>query len=326
MVFVIFCHTVRASQVDQEFSFRDIPKAELHLHLGGSYPLSFLLEIADSQQKAHLLDSFDLIAKGISYQNVFQVFSIVSQIVNTDSKVEAGTYALCEDLKADGVVYAEIRTGLKNLGNGLESYLQSVLNGMEKAKSAQFKSCLLLSLQRNSPPEFAKRTIDLALQYQDKGVVGIDISGDSTIGDIEAILPELVRAREEGLFLTLHIGESPLEKNQRALLETLNPHRIGHGVHLSSEASEWILENKIPFEVCLSSSVFVQMVDHHVNHPALHYRLQGHPIVICTDDPLLFQTTLSKELQLLFDLSIFNREEIIEIAKDGFRYAFSRGK
>jgi adenosine deaminase len=161
----------------------------------------------------------------MSYQSIFQVFSIVSHIVNTDSKVEEGTYALCQSLKADGVVYAEIRTGLKDLGNGVESYLQSVLRDMKRAQTDQFKSTLLLSLQRSSSLLFTKQTIDLALQYQDKGIVGIDISGDSTLGNIETSLPEILRAKEAGLSLTVHMGESPLEKDQKHILEILHPHR-----------------------------------------------------------------------------------------------------
>lgn len=337
IVFTLFAETTRSvenqlpktersflffKQHEIEDPFRFIPKAELHLHLGGAYPLEFLLKIATPQQSAKLLDNLELVSKGMNYQSVFQVFSVVSQIVNSDSKVEEGTYALCQALKADGVVYAEIRTGLKDLGNGAESYLQSVLRGMERAQSTQFTSNLLLSLQRSSSLVFAKQTVDLALQYKDRGVVGLDISGDSTVGNIDAILPEIVRAKEGGLFLTAHMGESPLETDQKRILEALHPDRIGHGVHLSSDALHWILNHRLPIEVCLTSSFLVQMTNQYAEHPALQYRLKGYPIVICTDDPLLFQTTLSKEFQLLSLLGLFSEEEIQSIAEEGFKQAF----
>lgn len=60
-----------------------------------------------------------------------------------------------------------------------------------------FNTHLLLSLQRNSSPTIARTIIDLALKYQNRGVVGIDFSGDSTLGKNESILTELVRAIEE---------------------------------------------------------------------------------------------------------------------------------
>ncbi len=321
MINNLFCEVQVEHTQDINF-FRSIPKAELHLHLGGSYPLDFLLNLASPEQKVKLLENLKLVSQGISYQNIFHVFNMISQIVNTEEKIEEGTYETCRSLEEDGVVYAEIRTGLKNFGDGLESYLQAVLRGIKRVESDRFKGYLLLSLQRSSSLEFAKKTIDLALQYKDKGVVGIDLSGDSTIGNLDAILPEILRAKEGGLLLTVHIGETPLEKNQKDILEILQPHRIGHGVHLASDALDWVLKHRVPVEVCLTSSLLVEMINHYAGHPWLSYYLQGHPIVICTDDPLLFQTTLSKELQVLANLSLFSHEQIEQLVQSSFQHAF----
>jgi adenosine deaminase len=317
-----FCGTENVQQIPSIFC--EMPKAELHLHLGGAFPLDFLLEIATPSQQQKLTENLNLISKGVSYNDIFQVFKIVSQIVNSDEKIEAGTYALCQSLENDGVVYAEIRTGLKDFGNGFEGYLQSVLNGLKKGCSDKFQGKLLLSLQRSSTLDVAKKTVDLALKYKDSGIIGLDISGDSTTGDIETINSELLRAKSNGLFLTVHMGEAPNEKNQIEILQSLKPDRIGHGVFLSQDALNWILENKVPLEVCLTSSVLVQMTNDYVEHPGLQYYKEGHPIVICTDDPLIFRTSLSNELQILYNVSSFNLDEVKDIARASFKYAFSQ--
>jgi adenosine deaminase len=304
-------------------SFELIPKVELHLHLGGAYPLDYLFTIATEEQKANLVYMLDLISKGIDYHEGFQVFPLVSQIVDTDAKVEQGVELLCKSLQKDGVVYAEIRTGLKDLGNGLEGYLQSVLRGMHKANSERFESRLLLSLKRSSSLSLAQATVDLALKYRDRGIVGIDLSGDSTLGQVDNILSELKRAKQAGLYLTVHLGESLEEQGQCELLNTLCPDRIGHGVFLTPEAREWILTHQVPIEVCPTSSVLVKMIEAYDAHPALQdFLLHRHPIVICTDDPLVFSNTLSSELMTLGENTSLSEEQLQHISRQAIEYAF----
>lgn len=302
--------------------FQEIPKAELHLHLGGSYPLDYLLTVASEPQQKALLEYLSSISQKVDYHEAFNVFTLIGQIVNDDKKVEKGAAALCQSLEKDGVTYAEIRTGLKDLGSGLEGYLQSVLRGIEQAHSSQLHVRLLLSLKRTSSLVLAKSTVDLAIKYRDRGVVGIDVSGDSTLGQIDTILPELKRAKEAGLFLTVHMGESKKEEEQRKTLEELKPHRIGHGVHLTRDALDWIFENSIPIEICPTSSVLVQMVDDYSAHPGLGYYLRGHPVIICTDDPLIFQKSLSQEFLSLSEKTFLNFNQLQQIARKAFDHAF----
>jgi len=294
------------------FSLWASPKAELHLHLSGAFPIDFIQSIATEDEFIALQANLDQISeRGLSYHEAFSVFNLVYKIVNTNEKVEEGTAALCRELEEDGVTYAEIRTGLRNLGGGHERYLQAVLNGAAKS---QLQPKILLSLRRSSSLAVAKETVDLALKY---GLVGIDISGDSTIGNIETILPEILRAKEAGLFLTLHIGESPKEEGQLECLEILQPDRVGHAVFLQDEAKKWVLERKIPIEMCLTSGVLAGMIAEFSEHPALDYFANGHPVVFCTDDPLIFRTCLSKEKKILTELiGISGAEEMSQKAFD----------
>lgn len=302
-------------------AFQELPKAELHLHLGGSYPKDYLFSIADQVQREELEKNLEWIAGGVNYNDAFRAFQLISQIVNTEEKVQKGAEALCITMKNDRVAYAEIRTGLKDLGQGQEAYLKAVLNGIQTQLSSDFQAAVLLSLQRSSSREVAQKTVDLALKYRDQGVVGIDISGDSTLGHVDAFLPELVRAKEAGLLFVVHMGESPHEKDQMYLLEALQPARIGHGVHLSSEAQEWVLKHRTPVEVCLTSSVLVKMVESYDQHPGLQLFRQGHPIVLCTDDPLLFSTSLTQELQFAHTHGGLSVDEVKSIAANAFDHA-----
>ena len=273
---------------------KNIQKSELHLHLGGAWPLEYLKEISKPQEFNELSLVIDQIQAGeMDYHSAFRVFGLISKIMHSDVRVENGVIALCKDLLMDNVVYAEFRTGLKDLGSGLEGYLTSVLRGIERGiDGSPLKVGLLLSLRRDTDHMIAKQTIDLALKYRNQGVVGIDVSGDSTQGDGKQIFPSLIRAKANQLPITLHIGESRKETVEQQMLElmTIEPERIGHGVHLCEEGVKWIKEKKVLVELCLTSAVKAGMIKDAKEHPALKLLLAGHPVAICTDDPLVFGT------------------------------------
>ncbi len=316
----VFCLMNSLFGAEKVPDFQQLPKAELHLHLGGSFPREYLFSIATTTQQEELSRALDLVGQRIDYHAGFRVFGLIAQIVNSEEKLQNGVSQLCKSLEEDHVRYVEIRTGLKDLGQGTEEYLKAVLRGIQETESTLLKANVVLSLQRSSSVALVQETIDLALKFRNQGVVGIDISGNSSIGQIDQIIPDLMRAKKEGLAFTVHMGELPEETDQMLLLTLLKPKRVGHGVYLSDEAKEWILRHRIPLEVCLTSSVLVKMIDDYKQHPGLEFFRLGHPIVFCTDDPLLFSTTLSQELLYAHQLCGLSTEDIKYLVDQSFDY------
>jgi len=317
-LFISFLNASRLEDIQQ------IPKAELHLHLGGSYPLSYLKTIATPQEFIALQKGIDLFADGVDYKQCFFVFNFINKIINTNKRVEDGAYFLCKELQKDNVTYVEIRTGLKDLENGFEGYLNAVINGIKRAAQPNFEAKILLSLKRKSTPECAQKTVDLALKYRDKGVVGIDIGDSSVDGNIINILPILVSAKAKGIPFVVHMGESPQETDQMLLLQHLEPVRIGHGVYLSSKAVRWIKNHNIPLEVCLSSSVCARMVKQHALHPGLKFYSEGHPVAVCTDDPLIFKVNLSQEYDFFLNETEISFDQLKELIKCSYNYRIAK--
>lgn len=305
---------------------KNMQKSELHLHLGGAWPLEYLKEISKPQEFTDLCLMLDQIqAAELDYHNAFRVFNLISKIVHSEERVENGVEALCKDLLLDNVVYAEFRTGLKDLGSGLEGYLTAVLRGIQRGTDGtHLKVGLILSVRRDTNYSIAEQTIELALKYRGEGIIGIDLSGDSTQGDGKHIFPALIRAKENQLPITLHIGESKEETAEQQMLEllTIQPERIGHGVHLCEEGKKWVKDKKILVELCLTSAVKAGMIREAKEHPALELLLQGHPVAICTDDSLVFNTSLSKEYSLVAIITGLLPEEIQESQKQTQRYNF----
>ncbi|MCH9625894.1 MAG: Cyclic adenylate deaminase [Chlamydiales bacterium] len=295
-------------------------KDELHIHLGGAWPLDFLEKVAVGEDLITLNRFKERIASGINYSDVFTIFSILGKIVNSNELISQGAFALCQKFHEDNVTYAEVRTGLKRLDGTLEDYLQSVIKGLEKG--CQYYSTttpILLSIRRDDSLEHAKETIELALKYRES-ICGIDISGDSTKGNLENLTEAIQLAKEQGLPFVLHLGESDKEdaKGQLRELQVLEPKRIGHGVHLGLEALNYIKENQIPLEICLTSAQLTKMISDKQEHPGLELYLQNHPVCFSTDDPAVFSTTLSEEFYILansLNLSIEDIQILLENSK-----------
>ena len=326
LVAFFFSSALRGMDVKLEEQIKKIDKVELHLHLGGSWPFEFLKTIADDKSITQLLMLLDCMDQGMQYEQAFTIFDVISKIVNTDQKVEDGVAALCKQLAYDNVSYVEIRTSVKDLGSGTEGYLQAVLRGIQKGcAQTSLTAKIILSLRRDSSASAVKETIGLINQYRNQGVVGLDISGMSTKGDAASVLLAANIIKENNIPVTLHLGESPQESAAQQLKEliTLNPARIGHGVHLSPLALQWILVHKIPIELCLSSAVKVGMIRDCEQHPALHLLADNYPVVICTDDPLIFRKSLSQECAQVAHINKLSIDDMIKLQAQARLYAFA---
>jgi adenosine deaminase len=171
----------------------------------------------------------------------------------------------------------------------------------------------------------ANETIDLAIKYHGHLITGIDVSGESIKGNGEGVFAALRRAKDHGLPITLHIGETPLENPDQQIKELMEiqPSRVGHAVHLSQEAKAWIEDNKIIVEACLRSALSVGMIVNPSDHPALDLFKKGHPVVFCTDDSTLFGD-LTEELALVACLCDLSIEDVIELQKRAVSMLFEK--
>jgi adenosine deaminase len=307
-----------------------IQKTDLHIHLGGSWPMRYLQTIGDPddvQKLKEFLSAMELKTE-TDYHKCFEAFALASKIVNSNSRVKDGTIELCRELAQNGVVYTEIRTGLKNYdGEGYETYLEAVMEGIrEGCLNSSLQAYLILSLKRNSSVELAQETLRLLRKYRGV-VVGLDISDDALLGDSSGIRSIIQTIHDLEIPVALHLGEccEETEEQQMNELRLFNPRRIGHGVFLCESAQEWIYSRRLPIEMCLTSAVQAHMITTPSEHPALKLLREGYPIAICTDDPLIFGTDHIKESELVArvsgsDLSV---QEIERIHIQSLSYKFS---
>jgi adenosine deaminase len=167
----------------------------------------------------------------------------------------------------------------------------------------------VLSINRHEPLSIAEQVTDIAIAQMEDGVRGLDLAGDEAGFPAKPFAATLLRAKEAGLGITVHAGEWAGSENVREALERFQADRIGHGIRVleNKETAQLAARSGAVFEVSLTSNWKTGAIADQNLHPLTEMIQAGLAIALTTDDPSIFETTLSAECyvaQRLFNLSI----------------------
>jgi adenosine deaminase len=123
---------------------------------------------------------------------------------------------------------------------------------------------------------------------------------------------------------TAHAGEAYGPESIAQAIHYCGAHRIGHGTRLreNGDLLNYVNDHRIPLEVCLSSNVQTRAVSDFAAHPLPFYYNYGLRVTINTDNRLVTNTTVSKELLLAHQHYGFSLDDIKEMIISGFKSAF----
>jgi adenosine deaminase/aminodeoxyfutalosine deaminase len=297
-----------------------LPKAELHLHLEGSIEAETLMEIDRSVTR----EDFEAQTRGGSFELFLQGYIWLTKRLQKPEHYVIATRHLLERLAAQEVRYAEI-----TLSAGVVLWKQQDLAAVydaiwKESQRSRVKTFWILDAVRHFGADPAGPVVDFAITRRNDGVVAFGIGGDEARGPAAWFRELFHRARDGGLRLVCHAGETCGPESIWAALE-IGAERIGHGTTAVQDTAllARLRELDVPLEVCISSNVCTGLVPSADRHPVGKAYAAGVPITLNTDDPAFFHTTLSREYELaenLFGLPVK------ELAGNSFRYAFDPDK
>jgi aminodeoxyfutalosine deaminase len=306
---------------------RSLPKAELHLHLEGAIEPSTLLEI---QQSHGLKNSLADVQKLYQYSD-FGAFLIsfrdITEHLKAPADYELITYRLMQRLKAESVLHAEVYISVGVCLFRKQDF-EAIFEGLERGRQQgerDFGVSLLWifdAVRHFGSPE-AQRVAELAVRYRDRNVVGFGIGGDEKRAGPELFREVYSYCAENGLRLTAHAGETAGPESIWGALN-LRAERIGHGLTASQDPDliQELAQRQIPVEVCVTSNLKTSVCPNLADHPVRRYFDEGLMVTINTDDPAMFETSLSKEYQLLQENFGFSDDHLRELARNSFEAAF----
>ena len=290
--------------------------AELHLHLEGSIQPETLREIDGSLTE----DEIATHTRYSDFAGFIASYIWVNRRLRTPEHYVIAARRLFESLEAQGVVYAEV-----TLSAGVILWKQQDLAAVfdalvGEAARTRLEVRWILDATRQWGVEAARPVFEFAATRQSESVVAIGLGGFEEQGPAKWFRELYAQARERGLRLTCHAGETSGPESIWDALE-IGAERIGHGIHAVEDPRlmEFLRERQIPLEVCITSNVRTGAVPSLEQHPIRKLFDAGVPIILNTDDPALFGCTLKSEYDLAarqFGLPAS------ELAANAFRYAF----
>ncbi len=299
--------------------FAEIPKAELHLHLEGSIEPATIREIDPSLA----MDEIDANTSYDDFAGFLRAYVWVNRLLKTPEDYALALRRLLPGLAAQGVVYAEITLSAGVIlwkGQDLAAVYEAL---WEESCRSPLAVRWILDAVRQFGPETARPVVEFAARSRGRGVVAFGIGGDEIRGPAREFAALFAAAREAGLRLVCHAGETGGQESVRDAL-AIGAERIGHGIAAARDPAlvEELRARAIPLEVCLTSNLRTGVVASLDEHPLRRLFDAGVPIVLDTDDPALFHCTLEDEYALAASRFGFSEAELAALAAASLRFAF----
>jgi adenosine deaminase len=290
--------------------YKVLPKVELHRHLEGSLRVPTMMEIV----RAHEMDVKNtgylrpLVQvdhqEPYTFENFLSKFGTLRLFYKSPDIIKRISWEAVEDAALDNVRYMELRFTPVALSRAEGFPMAQVVGWVIKsvhqaADHFQIMVRLIISFNRHESIDLAREAIQIALDRQKDGIVGVDLAGNEADFPAEPFQDLIEEARQGGLRVTIHAGEWSGAESVRQAIEDLEADRIGHGIRVLEDPRVVALarERGTPFEVCVTSNLHSGVVEDINNHPLRKMIESGLNVTINTDDPSISRINLSSEYQ-----------------------------
>lgn len=312
-----------------------LPKAELHLHLEGSIQPA----TAATLMARHGVNATEQeIRERYAFRNFsefLETFKWLTSFLREPQDYALASHDLGGQLLAQNVVYAEVTlsVGVMLLRKQKpEANFEALLRAVEPFERRGLRFRWVFDAVRQFGAEAAMAVVEAARNCGSKGIVAFGIGGDELqipTGEFRSVYDQ---AANLGLHRLIHAGEVGGPQKIREAIELLGAERIGHGIAAIKDPAlmDLLAERKIPLEICPQSNIRTGALVRQLardnarieDHPLPKLFRHGIPVVLSTDDPALFDTTLRAEYAHAAHMGL-QETELEQICAMGLDYAFS---
>jgi adenosine deaminase len=311
--------------------------SDLHIHVGGAVAPHVLWSIAHDQGFKLPVASYwefrELVsARPGKVKSLEEYLAVLhtwtERIQSSPQAIERSVYEIIgKEYRSSRVSLIELRFNpmKRNVGGerDLDHIIHAALRGMDRAVLEYgVQAGLIFCLAREFEPRLNEILVEKAIKYRRRGVVGIDLAGTERHA-IELDAREVARYRElyrharaSGLKTTVHTGETAGTgaAGVRAVVEQLEPERIGHGIRAAQDPAVMALlrERGVTLELCPSSYLATRAVAslEELGRVIAAFWEAGVRFTINTDGPYLLDTSMRGEVKLLREAGLLSEEQL----------------
>jgi adenosine deaminase len=324
---------------------QSLPKVLLHEHLDGVLRPQTVIQLAREARYAGLPtnDPAQLAAwfyQGANKGNLAEYllgFAHTIAVMQTEDALERVAYEQAEDLSRDGVVYFETRfapTFHTRKGLTHQRVVAAVLKGLERGhKDFGIQSGLIICAMRNM--NVSLEMAELAVDFRQRGVVGFDLAGEEGGYPPKKHVDAFHFIQRENFNITIHAGEGYGKESIWQAIQYCGAHRIGHATRLIDDITvvegrvvklgdlaQYVLDKRIPLEICLLSNVHTGATPSIAEHPFKIFYQQKFRVMLNTDNRLMSNTSMSQEFEIATATFALTLEDLEKLTINAMKSAF----
>lgn len=307
-----------------------MPKAELHLHIEGTFEPELMFKIAQRNHIQLKYGSVDELRKAYHFSNLQDFLDIYyegASVLQTEEDFYDLTWAYLERAFENRVLHTEIFFDPQtHQANGvpfrtiIEGISAALRDGLEKLG---ITSCLIMSFLRHLDESSAIVLLKEALPYR-KLITAVGLDSSERGNPPEKFERAFAMAREYGFLTVAHAGEEGSAQNITNSVKLLKVDRIDHGNScLEDEVLVNLLaERQIPLTLCPLSNLKLKVVERLEDHPLLKMLTKGLMVTVNSDDPAYFGGYVNDNYIAVSKALKLDQEQVYLIARNSFNASF----
>lgn len=309
---------------------RALPKAELHVHIEGTFEPELMFAIAQRNEVEIPYKSVEEVKQAYNFHNLqsfLDIYYAGANVLIHEQDFYDLAWAYFEKCAEDKVVHTEMFFDPQtHTDRGIA--FSTVINGLQRAcddakEKFGISSHLIMCFLRHLSEEAAFETLEQALPYKDQ-IIGVGLDSSEVGHPPSKFERVFAKAREAGFLVVAHAGEEGPAEYVWEALDLLKVNRIDHGVR--SEEDETLMARliaeKMPLTVCPLSNLKLCVVDDMAKHNIRRLLQKGVHVTVNSDDPSYFGGYMNDNFIAITEALDLTKDELKQLAINSFEASF----
>lgn len=307
-----------------------LPKAELHLHIEGTFEPELMFEIGRRNGVKLRFNSVEEVRKAYAFsdlQSFLDIYYEGAQVLLKEQDFYDLTWAYLKKVSEQNVRHAEIFFDPQTHTDRsvpFDTVIQGIHRAMVDAETRLgITSKLILCFLRHLSAEAAMETLQEALPYKD-WIIGVGLDSSEVGYPPEKFAAVFQRAAEEGFLIVAHAGEEGPPEYVWQALKILNVRRIDHGVRSPEdpELVKYLVAQQIPLTVCPLSNIKLCVFERIEDHNIKEMLDMGIKVTVNSDDPAYFGGYMNENFTAIQEGLTLTRQDLYQLSKNAFEASF----
>ena len=307
-----------------------IPKAELHLHIEGTFEPELMFKIAQRNNIPIDYNSIDELKKAYNFNNLqefLDMYYAAAKVLIHIQDFYDLTWAYLTKVHEQNLIHTEIFFDPQthtDRGVSFNTVIQGIHSALEDGKEKLgISSKLIMCFLRHLDEAAAFETLNQALPYKN-WITGVGLDSSEMGHPPSKFERVFSKAREEGFITVAHAGEDGPAEYVWEAINLLKVSRIDHGNQSldDDQLIKHIAEKQIPLTVCPLSNLELKVVNDLKDHPLMKLMEAGLMVTINSDDPAYFGGYVNENYTCIASALNLSKKQITELAKNSIKSSF----